>query len=165
MKTNLVLIGMPGAGKSTIGALLAKAKAFDFIDVDECIIKRYNMPLQEMIDSQGVDVFLAREVEEIMRLSVENTVIATGGSAVLREEAMAHLTHSGHVIYLNPPLDVLAQRLTNMQSRGVAAPPCATLAEVYATRKPLYHRFAEITIDNGGQSAEETVAEILRLFP
>jgi len=163
MKSNLILTGMPGAGKSTVGVILAKVLGYDFIDVDILIAKRQGMPLQEIINQKGVETFLKIEEEEALWLQADKTVIATGGSMVLSDPAMVHLKQNGTCIYLDIPLDVLESRLKNMKTRGIAATPGTTLEDIYNARKAYYERYADYTIHCGILSTEEVVAEIARL--
>lgn len=163
MKSNLILTGMPGAGKSTVGVILAKVLGYDFVDIDILIAKRQGMPLQDIIDTKGVADFLEIEAQEALRLDVNKTVIATGGSVVLSEPAITHLKQNGTCVYLDIPPDVLERRLLNMKTRGIAATPGTTLADIYTARKGYYARFADYTIQVGTRSMEEVVAEIAGL--
>jgi len=163
MKSNLILTGMPGAGKSTVGVILAKVLGYDFVDIDILIAKRQGMPLQDIIDTNGVDVFLKIEEQEACLLDANKTVIATGGSVVLSDRAMAHLKQSGTCVYLDIPLDVLENRLLNMKTRGIAASPGTTLTDIYNARRSYYKRYADHTIHCGTRSMEEIVAEIVHL--
>ena len=164
MKSNLILTGMPGAGKSTIGVILAKVLGYDFIDIDIRIAKRQGMPLQEIINQKGVEAFLQVEEQEALLLQADKTVIATGGSMVLSDPAMTHLKQDGTCIYLDIPLGVLERRLHNMKTRGIAATPGTTLEDIYNTRKAYYERYADRTIHCGTLSTEEVVAEIAQLI-
>jgi len=163
MKSNLILTGMPGAGKSTVGVILAKVLGYDFVDIDILIAKRQGMPLQDIIDRNGVDAFLKVEEQEACLLEANKTVIATGGSVVLSDRAMAHLKQNGTCIYLDIPLDILETRLLNMKTRGIAANPGTTLQDIYESRCARYERFADHTIHCGTRSMEEVVAEIVHL--
>jgi len=161
MKSNLILTGMPGAGKSTVGVTLAKVLGYDFVDIDILIAKRQGMPLQGIIDTKGVDAFLKIEEQEACLLETDKAVIATGGSVVLSDRAMAHLKQNGTCIYLDIPLDVLKNRLLNMKTRGIAATPGTTLHDIYQSRRPYYERYADYAIHCGTRSMEEVVAEIV----
>jgi len=154
---------MPGAGKSTVGVILAKVLGYDFVDVDILIAKRQGMPLQDIINKKGVETFLKIEEQEALQLNAEKTIIATGGSMVLSDPAMAHLKQNGTCIYLDIPLDVLENRLLNMKTRGIAATPGTTLEDIYNTRRAYYERNADHTIHCGTLSTEEVVAEIAQL--
>ena len=158
---NIVLIGMPGAGKSTLGVVLAKILGYDFLDSDLLIQKKERRRLSEIIDSEGVDGFLRIENEVNAQIDVEGTVIATGGSAVYGEEAMDHLKASGKVIYLRLPCKEIAKRIGNLKGRGVAIAEGLSLENLYNERVPLYERYADITVDCSGKSLEECTAAVL----
>jgi len=153
---------MPGAGKSTVGVILAKVLGYDFIDVDILIASRAGMPLQEILNARGIEAFLRIEEQVGANLQAEKTVIATGGSMVLSDIAMRHLKGIGLCVYLDVPLDVLWTRIRNMETRGIAASPDTTLEQIYETRLPLYRRYADLTISCEQLSTEEVVAEIVR---
>ncbi|MBE6596615.1 MAG: shikimate kinase [Ruminococcaceae bacterium] len=147
MRDNIVLIGMPGCGKSTLGIVLAKMLCMDFVDVDLVIQKKIGMPLQEYIDSEGVDAFLELEADTVVGLECENTVIATGGSAVMRTRAAERLSSLGTVVYLSLPLHEIEKRVTNLETRGIAMKAGESLSDVYELRRPIYEKYAEITAD------------------
>lgn len=142
-KSNIVLIGMPGCGKSTLGVVLAKLLCMDFVDVDLLIQRRVGMGLQEYIDRFGVDAFLRAEAETLCSLDVTNAVIATGGSAPLLEKGAARLRELGEVVWLDLPLSEIERRVTNLGSRGIAMRAGETLADVYAHRMPYYQAIAD----------------------
>ena len=154
---NIILIGMPGSGKSTVGVVLAKALGLRFVDVDLLIQEREGALLQELIDRQGVERFLDLERDAILSLDCRGTVIAPGGSCVCREGSIAHMRRLGTVVYLQLPLEDVAGRIHNIASRGIALSPGQTLADVYQYRAPLYERCAHITVPAGGQSLTGTV--------
>ena len=159
---NITLIGMPGSGKSTVGVLLAKFLGYGFLDVDLIIQQREQALLQDIIDKRGVSAFLDCEEAAVCSLNCTNHVIAPGGSAVLRETAAAHLKSLGTVVYLNVPLEELAQRIQNMSTRGIAMEKGQTLADVMAARTPLYQQYADLVIDcSGNQSLAQTAQIIL----
>lgn len=147
MKDNLILIGMPGAGKSTIGVILAKTLAMDFLDSDLVICKETGRTLQDILDREGQDAFLKLENQIVSRLNPTRTVIATGGSVPMESEAMAHLKEIGTVIYLKVELEELRKRLSNIKTRGIAFGPGETLDTLYAYRVPIYESWAELTIE------------------
>jgi len=159
--TNWVLIGMPGAGKSTIGVLLAKCSQKLFVDTDLLIQAQAGCSLQEIMDTQGETALRTLEQQVLTELAVSNSVISTGGSAVYSELAMRHLQQGGRIIYLQVPFEILEQRLNNLDSRGIARKPGQSLAELFEERQPLYERYAEITIPCGSASPDEICAQIL----
>lgn len=152
---------MPGVGKSTIGVLLAKVASRDFIDTDVYIQANENRRLQQIIDTDGLDAFCAIEERYIGSLSCRGSVIATGGSVVYSERAMAHLKTNGLLIHLNLPLPLIEKRLTDLGSRGVVIHSGQTLAALFAERQPLYQRYADITVDTTGMMHEDVVRAIL----
>lgn len=159
---NLILIGMPGSGKSTVGVVLAKALGLGFLDVDLLIQEREGALLQELIDGWGVERFLDLERDAILSLDCRGTVVAPGGSCVCREESIAHMRRLGTVVYLRLSLEDAAARIHNPASRGIALSPGQTLADAYQYRAPLYERCAHITVPAGGQSLTETVEAVKR---
>ena len=160
---NIVLIGMPGAGKSTIGVILAKALLYAFTDTDLIIQSRYGMSLCQIIEEKGTDAFLQIENDVIASCEFFNCVIATGGSAVYGEEAMENLKENGTIVYLKLPVRELEKRLSNIHTRGVAMNKGETIADLYEKRRPLYEKYADVTIDCSGLTAEECVEKIINL--
>ena len=148
-KDNIVLIGMPGAGKSTLGIVLAKIMSYDFIDADLVIQNQCDKTLQKIIDACGPEGFIEVENEVLRDLSASRSVIATGGSAVYSDEAMRHLASIGTVVYLKISYDQLVNRLSDLQERGVVHKGGIgmSLRELYDERLPLYERYADITVD------------------
>ena len=157
-KSNIVLIGMPGSGKSTVGVLLAKVLGYDFVDTDLLIQIREGCTLEEIIREKGIDAFLDIEGEVCGSLTAEKTVVATGGSVIYRSRAVEHLREGGRLVYLQVGLDELAARLSDLKGRGVALREGQTLADLYAERTVLYERWADITVAEGEMTLEETVA-------
>ena len=157
---NIILIGMPGSGKSTVGVVLAKALGLRFLDVDLLIQERESALLQEIIDAQGVERFLDLERDAILSLDCRGTVVAPGGSCVCREESIAHMRALGTVVYLELSLEEITGRIRNLSTRGIALSPGQTLADVYQYRAPLYKRCAHITVPAGGQGLAETVEAV-----
>ena len=154
---NIILTGMPGSGKSTIGVLLAKAMGYQFLDVDLLIQEREGALLQEILDGRGVDAFLDAEEAAVRSLDCRRTVIAPGGSAVCRERAARHLSQLGLIVYLNVSLEELTRRIRNLSSRGIAMQPGQTLADVMAYRDPLYRKYAGLVVScPPGQELAET---------
>ena len=161
MKSNIILIGMPAAGKSTVGVLLAKSFLKDFVDTDLIIQSRYGCTLSNIIEKEGTDAFLKIENDVIAGCTFSNCVVATGGSAVYGNEAMEKLSQNGTVVYLKLPVSELQKRLSNIRTRGVAMKKGETIAELYEQRKPLYEKYADITVDCFGLTAEECVEKII----
>lgn len=157
---NLVLIGMPGAGKSTVGVVLAKNMGLRFLDSDLCIQEEENRLLHEIIAQDGLDEFLAIENRVNASLRVKNSVIATGGSVVYGKEAMAHLAEIGTVVYLKLPYEEIGARLGDLTKRGVAFQNGQSLKDLYEERVPLYEKYAEITIDCHEKEIRDIVVEI-----
>ena len=146
---NIVLIGMPGAGKSTLGVVLAKILNMQFLDADLVIQNQQGRTLQSIIDTEGVDAFLAIENQVLSTLQADNTIIATGGSAIYSDEAMRHLASIGTIVYLNISYESLIARLTDLHERGVVLREgvSMSLRDLYDERKPLYERYADITVN------------------
>ncbi|GAE88522.1 shikimate kinase [Acetivibrio straminisolvens] len=163
-KTNIVLIGMPGAGKSTIGVLLAKAMKMPFIDIDLLIQQKYNKYLQEIIDDVGVKEFLSIEEKAALELNVKNHVIATGGSMIYNNSALNHLKKDGVLVYLQLRYDEIESRIANISSRGIAMEKGQTLIGLYSERVPLYEKHADITVNCSGKDMEVIVTEIKNIF-
>ena len=158
---NITLIGMPGAGKSSIGVVLAKVLGYQFIDSDLLIQKAEKRTLSEIIADEGTEGFKAIENRVNASIQVENTVIATGGSVVYCDEAMQHLKSEGVVVYLKISLELLSRRLGNLKGRGVVLKEGQTLASLYDERVPLYEKYADIIIDEDNKGIEETL-ELLK---
>lgn len=157
---NIVLIGMPGVGKSTVGVLLAKATSRAFIDTDVVLQARAGRRLQAIIEAEGLDGFRAMEERAVLALDCRGHVVATGGSVVYSPRAMRHLKASGFTVHLHLPLPLLARRLTDLDARGVVIGSGQTLAELFAERLPLYRRWADTSIDCTGLSHEQVVEAI-----
>jgi len=162
-KTNLVLIGMPGAGKSTLGVVLAKRLGLGFVDTDLLIQMRSGRLLQEVIDKDGLAAFRALEEQTLLEFDICNAVIATGGSAVYSEAAMRHLAEIGTLVFLDVPLAELEQRLKDMKTRGLVIDPGATLADLLAERLPLYRQWADRSVATDDLGFEQVVETICRL--
>lgn len=148
-KDNIILIGMPGAGKSTLGIVLAKIVNYDFVDADLVIQQQCDKTLERIIDACGPEGFIEVENQVLIGMTAEHTVIATGGSAVYSDEAMQHLGSIGRVVYLKISYDELRGRLADLSERGVVMKGGRgmSLRELYDERKPLYERYADITVD------------------
>ena len=163
-KKNIVLIGMPGAGKSTIGVILAKMMGKDFIDADLVIQKEEGKLLREIIAEVGTDGFIEVENRVNAGLMVEHSIIATGGSVVYGKEAMEHLKSIGTVVYLQLPFEELNRRLSDIKGRGVVLKDGQTLKDLYEERVPLYEKYADITIDEEGKDLDESLRAILEII-
>lgn len=165
MTENIILIGMPACGKSTLGVVMAKHLGYDFIDTDILIQREHLQTLPELIERFGVEGFLDIEGELLSRISPAHpSVIATGGSAVHRECAMRHLRELGTVVYLRVSLDVLKTRINAPEERGVAMEKGTGLDGLFSLRAPLYEKYAHITVDEGEDSQAALVERLLWLF-
>ena len=157
---NIVLIGMPSAGKSTVGVIIAKNLGMNFVDTDVLIQTRHGSLLQDILNTQGSRSFLEKEEAAILSLTCRNTVIATGGSAVYSETAMRHLKENGIVIYLYITMDTVNKRLRNLKTRGVVLGKGQTLEDLYRERAPLYEKYADIKLDCSNNSIEDTLEAV-----
>ena len=158
---NIVLIGMPASGKSTVGVILAKTLGIGFVDTDLVIQQRENALLQDIINEKGLQCFLDKERDAILSLECENCVVATGGSVVFRDEAMQKLKRNSVIVFIDVPLENVKARLKNIKTRGVAAPKNQTIDDIFFERLPLYKKYADITVDTADLSPEETVSRII----
>ena len=157
---NIILIGMPASGKSTAGVVLAKVLGCDFIDTDLLVQNREGRRLEELIREKGIERFLDIECEVCRTLQAENTVIATGGSVIYREPAIRHLKELGSMAYLSVDFETLRNRLYNVMERGVVLRDGQTLEDLYRERTALYERYADIIVEEGSQTLEETVSAV-----
>ena len=160
-KSNIVLIGMPGSGKSTIGVILAKRSAHDFIDTDLLIQSDTQRSLQDIMDQDGYLALRTIEARVLRTLDVDNHVISTGGSAVYSDTAMQHLRKKGTIIYLEVSLDTLRTRITDYETRGIAKRPEQSFDELYIERTQLYRRYADLTITGDGLNQDTVCDQIL----
>ena len=160
-KSNIVLIGMPGSGKSTCGVIAAKVMLKNFFDTDLLLQGLEQSRLQELIDSKGVEYFYEAEEKAILSLNIEATVIATGGSVIYSEKAMEHLRSLGKVIYLHLEYETMMKRINNFTTRGIVVKKGSTLLDMYNERLPLYEKYADKTIYCDNNTVEETVEEIV----
>lgn len=160
MRDNVILIGMPGSGKSTVGVVLAKGLGYRFLDSDLVIQERTGKLLYRLIEELGEAGFLALENEINASISVDHTVIATGGSVVYGKEAMEHFRKTGSIVYLKLPYGELEERLGDLHERGVVLKPGFTLKDLYDERVPLYEKYAEITLDCSQKSIRQVMEEI-----
>ena len=144
---NIVLIGMPGTGKSVVGQVLARHLEYAFVDVDDLIVEEAGKTLPEILRTEGLDAFLEIEEQVGKSISIENTVIATGGSMVLSDAAMTHLKKNGLVVWLETPLSKISDRMPeDLVDRGIAAPAGMTIREIYQQRQPLYAQYADLIV-------------------
>lgn len=157
---NVVLIGMPGAGKSTVGVLLAKRLGYHFVDSDLLLQAREGRRLQEIIVSDGLAAFMKIEEEILCGLSGTRTVIATGGSAVYSESAMQRLQSLGRLVYIDVPVETLEARVRDMDTRGVVVDPGETYRDLYQRRSPLYQRYADLVVSGQGLTADGIAHQI-----
>lgn len=157
---NIVLIGMPGAGKSSVGVLLAKRLGYQFVDTDLLMQGEAHCRLQQIIAHHGLAAFKDLEERVVCKLAPQRTVVATGGSVVYSDRAMTHLRRIGRLVWLDLPLEELERRVRNMDSRGLVIDPGETFADLYARRTPLYRQYAELTIACAGMNPEEIAAAI-----
>ena len=159
-RDNIVLIGMPGVGKSTVGVVLAKALGYQFVDADLLIQEAEGKLLSELIEEHGTDGFIEIENRVNSQIQTHRSVIATGGSVVYGKEAMEHLKSIGTVVYLKQNLRVLKRRLRNLKGRGVVLKEGQTLVDLYKERTVLYEKYADITVDQYKQSIEQTLKAV-----
>lgn len=158
---SIILIGMPGCGKSTIGVLLAKTLGKQFLDTDLRIQEEEKALLQEIIDRKGNAYFRQTEERVLCSIDADDAVIATGGSAVYSSRAMTHLKRLGRIVYLSLPLAEIERRVQNIRTRGISMAPGETLAELFRERVPLYRQYADLTISLEGLDFETELEKIL----
>lgn len=161
-KTNVVLIGMPGAGKSTVGVLLARRLGKGFIDTDLLIQARAGQTLQDIVDREGHTALRELEAEVLTALHCHDQVIATGGSAVYSAKAMAALGSNGIIVHLHVPMAVILKRVTDFDTRGIARAANQTLEDLYEEREQLYQHYADISVAVGDTDQEGAVTAVLR---
>lgn len=159
---NIVLIGMPGSGKSTLGVVLAKMLGYGFIDSDLIIEEEENRLLHEIIREEGIEGFMAIENRVNSSIETSRKVIATGGSAIYGAEAMEHLGKIGTIVYLKWSLEELAEHLGDLTERGVVLKEGQDLRGLYEERCPYYEKYADITVECSGESIEEMTREIMK---
>lgn len=161
MKSNIVLIGMPGCGKSTVGVVLAKNLGYKFMDVDLVIQETEDRLLSEILDEEGFEGFIEVEEKACLGIETEKTVIATGGSAVYGERGMQHLKEIGTVVYIRLGYEEIEHRLGDLHKRGVAMKNGMSLRDLFEERTPLYDRYADVICDGEGKLLREMVTEIV----
>ncbi len=164
MKTNITLIGMPGAGKSTTGIILAKNCSLGFLDTDILIQINRQKPLQQILDERGHIYLREIEEDEILKINITNNVIATGGSVAYSERAMEHLSEISQIVFLEVSYEELTRRITNFETRGIAKEADQTFEELFEERQVLYKKYADITIKAENISQEEIALQISELI-
>ena len=162
MSFTVSLIGMPGAGKSTVGVLLAKFLGLNFVDTDLLIQVQNHATLQELVDTRGY--LELRELEEkvLLEMSLQDSLVSTGGSVIYSDRAMRRLGAAGPIVHIDVPLEVLRQRIEDEDGRGIARPPGQDLSGVFLEREPLYRKYADFTVSDGELSAQATARSIQR---
>ena len=161
-KGNIILIGMPTSGKSTVGVILAKILGMDFVDTDLLIQKQSGKKLKEILAEDGLEAFLEIEEKACLSVDTECAVIATGGSAVYGRKAMEHFRQIGRIVYLDIDYEMLSGRLHNVRNRGVVLKPGQSIRDLYEERVPLYETYADLTVSERGRDMEETVQAVLK---
>ena len=161
-KDNIVLIGMPGVGKSTVGVILAKVLGYKFLDADLVIQEQEGKLLREIIEEVGTDGFIEVENRVNAGLLCSKTIIATGGSVIYGKEAMEHLKEIGTVVYLEVSFSTLEKRLSDIKGRGVVLKEGQTLYDLYKERTPLYEKYADVRVLEEGLNVEETVEQLIK---
>lgn len=161
MQDNIILIGMPGSGKSTLGVELAKSLGLNFIDSDLLIQSQQKQLLQVILEEQGYKALRKIEETALLDLQLNNDLVSTGGSAIYSDMAMQHLGKQGKIIYLEVSFEEIKKRINNEGTRGIARPAGQSLADVYAERTPLYEKYADITVDNNKFLDMKALEELL----
>jgi shikimate kinase len=158
---NIVIIGMPSAGKSTVGVILAKTLGMNFTDTDIVIQENTGRLLQEIINTDGIDAFLKIEESTILSLNCNNSIVATGGSVVFSHRSMDYLKKDSLVIYLNLVFEEMVQRLNNITTRGIVLAEGQSLLDMYNQRISLYEKYADITIDCSKEDVEDIIEKVI----
>ena len=161
---NIILIGMPASGKSTVGVVVAKRLGYEFVDTDLLIQKQEKRLLKEIIAQEGNDGFLKIENQVNRDLQAERSVISPGGSVVYCEEAMEHYKEIGTIVYLRVPFEEIDRRISNAKNRGVVLKEGQTLKDLYDERVKLFEKYADLIVEEGNDSLEETIDRVLELF-
>lgn len=160
--SNLIMIGMPGSGKSTLGRILAENIGYDFIDTDNLILEHYKRPLKELIEELGTEGFIKAEGEILKEINTDKTVIATGGSAIYNNEGMDHLKSIGKIVYLCYSISDIQNRVGNLIARGVVCRNSKTLYDLFEERKPYYEKYADITVHLENASIGRSIYKLQR---
>lgn len=158
---NIILIGMPASGKSTLGVILAKVLGYNFIDSDILIQDKQNRKLSQIIEEEGIDSFIEIENDVNASINVSKTVIATGGSAVYGDKAMQHFKKTGKIVYLHVDYDRLVKRLSDIKQRGVVIRNGQTFEQLYNERLELYKKYADITVEENCEDVETVLADLI----
>jgi shikimate kinase len=158
---NVILIGMPGSGKSTSGVLLAKSLGFSFVDTDLLLQQHEGMLLQDLIHQRGFLGFINAEEKIVSNLEAAKSVISTGGSVIYSSKSMSRLHEIGRIVYLQVSFAEIKNRIQNISTRGIALKDGQSLETLYNERLPLYEKYADITVLGDGKSIEEVVTEIM----
>ena len=161
---SIVLVGMAGAGKSTIGTLLSKALGFDFIDLDNYILEKGGKTIQEIIDDEGEEALLQLEKRRMYEIDLARRVVAPGGSIIYHSDLMEYLRQNSTLVYLDDSFENIEERLTNVLARGIVGLRDKSLRQIYDERSPLYSRYADITINCQGKSQDRLAREILHHY-
>ncbi len=164
-KFGIVLIGMAGVGKSTVGSALAATLGFEFIDLDEYLSRQEGQTIQQIIDSRGEEKLLELESESLRKIDLNRKVVSPGGSIVYNPAIMKYLKELSLLIYLDDTLENISSRLGNAPTRGIVGLKKKSLRQIYDERRPIYSRFADITVDVCGKSTKDTVSEIITRIP
>lgn len=162
MKKNIILIGMPGVGKSTIGVVLAKLMGYQFIDADLVIQQKEGKLLHEIIEEAGTDGFLETEGRINSEIEAERAIIATGGSVVYEKNAMEHYKKTGTIVYLHVSYSILEKRLKDIKGRGVVLREGQDLQGLYAERTPLYETWADVVVEEEDMGVEDTIEVLMK---
>lgn len=160
-KSNLVLIGMPGSGKSTVGVILAKRTSHDFVDTDVVIQAVEHRSLQAIMDKEGYMKLREIEARVLQTLNLENHIISTGGSAVYSDAAMQHLRKNGTTVYLDVSVATLRSRITDYETRGIAKRPDQSFADLFEERTRLYRKYADLVVKGDGMSQDDVCNHII----
>lgn len=162
IKSNIILIGMPGAGKSSIGIILAQSTGKNFLDTDSLIEKTQGKTLQEIIDSLGYMELRRIEEKILLKVNLTDHVISTGGSAAYSHKAMMHLKSNGIIIFLDVNIEILKKRIFNFDTRGIAKRADQSFEELFEERRALYVKYADIIVENSSMSIDHTCKEIVK---